>query len=311
MCGTTARMALKTPLRLVPIISCQAWSDSSHSRPVETIPAFATRMSIRPNAAIAASATRATAAGSRTSAGTATAWPPAFSTSDTVSVRSSTVPSSYWTLPSGAGTSHSTMRAPSRASATASARPCPRAPPVISATWPSSSPLTRTSRGSSQPADEDGGQLVGGRDHRVVAGVDLDDLLHPAQVLDELALLARRQRLVLLGQPPGARYAVRQPGPVDGLQGQLGTLVDEDRQRERALLRCHPVGEHPLRHPQRQPAVPLARPGYRHADGRDQRVQDPLALGRHAAGDADDPADPLRSQPGRHAGDGQPEIGRA
>ena len=96
MCGTTARMALKTPVRLVPIISCHASSESSHTRPVETIPAFAARMSICPNFASAAPATRATAAGSRTSAATAITSLPASLTSNTVSARSAAVPS--WSL---------------------------------------------------------------------------------------------------------------------------------------------------------------------------------------------------------------------
>src|SRR5580692_7657861 len=303
MCGTTARIAWKTPVRFVSIISRQSWSESSHTLPVETIPAFATRMSICPKAASAASATRATAVGSRTSASTAMASPPASLTSDTVRSRSSAEPSSYRTLVSVAGTSHRTTRAPRVARATASARPWPRAPPVMIATCPSSALLMLASSTWSQPPDENRGQLIGHGDHRVVAGVQFDDLLHTAEVLDEPALLPRRQRAVAPRQHPAPRDAVGQARPVDGLEGEPRGVRDEHGERERPLLLCHPVGEHPLRHPQRQLVL---RPAHRQAQRRYQRVEDPLALGRDAAGHADDPAHPVRPQPGRHPGDGQP-----
>src|SRR3954452_13651688 len=105
--------------------------------------------------------------------------------------------------------STSTTSAPSRAEVRACARPCPRAPPVISATLPSSSPMTFPSavvwRGGSELAtgiDDvrragDVTALVGDEVEDGVGDVDRLDRRHRQLVERECGLLEVRARRVL------------------------------------------------------------------------------------------------------------------
>src|SRR6266545_310651 len=119
-------------------------------------------------------------------------------------------------LPSASRMSPKTTFAPSRANVSASAAPCPRAPPLISATFPSSFPMARDHTPELRlPGDLSDDADAGAQ--RVPGQVGQRQILHLHHV-DGRAVGAGRDRLVL-GKPAGA---------VDGLlPGQvLEDLVD-------------------------------------------------------------------------------------
>ena len=91
--GNAARVALKTPVRLMSIMSFHCSDVISQATAHEPMPAFAQTMSMRPSSARPASTTAWTWSRSRTSAMPLTALRPLASTAATVSSRSSGVES--------------------------------------------------------------------------------------------------------------------------------------------------------------------------------------------------------------------------
>lgn len=126
-CGAATITVFQVPVTLT------LWSYSNSSGVTRShiagtqIPALATTTSRRPSSAIAPSTADLSPPMSRMSTCADTIRRSSFSTSATVSARSSGVEDGYGTFRS-AQTSTATMSAPSSASRTACARPWPRAP---------------------------------------------------------------------------------------------------------------------------------------------------------------------------------------
>src|SRR5262245_57839368 len=156
MCGITARLIKKVPLRLTLMTESQASSGTSQ-RSRRSAPwgaaALLTSTSMRPNRASASATKRSTSAARLTSPTIVCARRPRASISPARLSRPfqpwriSSSPSSFSLRVPPDATSVATMSAPVRANATEIARPIPRTRPhpVISTTLPSSSLTGRTS----------------------------------------------------------------------------------------------------------------------------------------------------------------------
>ena len=129
--GATARMPSRAPIRFTSR-TLRTWSRGASSmRPTGITPALLTRIVGGPKASVAVATTAVQRCSSRTSSGSKRAAPPSRAASAS---------------PPSASTSVTTTRAPSATNSSASAAPCPRAAPVMSATRPSSRPVTPRSR---------------------------------------------------------------------------------------------------------------------------------------------------------------------
>src|SRR5687767_4507855 len=106
------------------------------------MPALLNRTSMRPKRSMVASTASVTALSSRTSTAKVWASLPAARTSAASCSRSDELPNVYPGYASGRAMSSAAMRAPSRAKASAVARPCPCAAPVIRTTCPSKRPTS-------------------------------------------------------------------------------------------------------------------------------------------------------------------------
>ena len=126
MAGIAALVPRNTPLALMSIIRSQPSMVWVSTLPPFQMPALLTRMCSPPNRSIAVSTACCQSASLVTSRWTNTASPPASAISA----------STCW--PSDSSTSPRTTFAPSEANRRASAAPIPLAPPLISATLPSS-----------------------------------------------------------------------------------------------------------------------------------------------------------------------------
>ena len=122
--GSTARVNSTTLSRFCRTASCHASAECDSNGPAGGPPPFVTRMSMRPNLRVAASTIRATSAGLLTS-------PVIASTSPPCARIASAVPCN-----AASPRAHTTTRAPSRASSSATARPSPRLDAATSATLP-------------------------------------------------------------------------------------------------------------------------------------------------------------------------------
>ena len=123
--GMAALVPRKTPLPLTSMMRSHSSSVQSSTMPLPTMPALLTRMSSLPNLETAVATASRQSASLVTSSRTKTQSPPASLIS--ASVR----------RPSSSRISPMTTFAPSRASILASAAPMPLAPPLTSATLPS------------------------------------------------------------------------------------------------------------------------------------------------------------------------------
>src|SRR5262245_60749415 len=156
MCGSTARLIRKGPLRLTSITRSHASSGVSQTRRRSApwgAAALLTSTSMRPKRA-SASATKRSASAARLTSPTMVRMrrprpsiSPARLSRPFQPSRISSSPSSFSLRVPPVATSVATMSAPARAKATEIARPIPRARahPVTSTTLPSTSPMARTS----------------------------------------------------------------------------------------------------------------------------------------------------------------------
>ena len=141
MAGRTALVQWNVPFRLTSSTAFQSSSFMRSSRPSRVMPALFTRMSMRPSSVSNRSAIAATSAHSATFALMTSARRPCDNTARAVS--------------SARVTSRSTTAtsAPSRAKASAMARPIPWAAPVTIATFPAS--ITAVQRPAPRPSRPD------------------------------------------------------------------------------------------------------------------------------------------------------------
>ncbi len=134
-----------TPVRFTAIMSSHISSVISCAGASEKMPALAMRMSIFPSSAMPRLTASSRSACLRTSPTTLTMRRSSASTCRTVSSKSACCAIGYATVSIWVSVSMMTTSAPSRAHVTACARPWPREPPVMRATFPSSIPMTRSS----------------------------------------------------------------------------------------------------------------------------------------------------------------------
>ncbi len=123
--GSTARQHAITARRFTASIASQSSGFVPTTGPNDAVPAAVTSTSRRPKSATVCSTSATTAASCVTSVGTASARPPAA----LIAAATSAI---CWRVRAA-----STTAAPSRANASAIARPMPRPAPVTIATWPS------------------------------------------------------------------------------------------------------------------------------------------------------------------------------
>src|SRR5262249_4652574 len=221
MTGITARVPRKTPVEFTAMIRSQSPRVVSSIRLPPPMPALLTRTSSFPYKRSASATAPAQSDSLVTSRRTNTASPPAARIFSTV------------VLPSASSTSPSPTFAPSFANRRPASAPIPRAPPLISATFPSSlmcpSPIG----------------LVVDRFRQE------EDVLRPLEVaLVELAdqLLSRRGGevlLILLGVAnldPLDVVPARILGPVDGPLDPVGGVARDARQglRHLVIVLAHP-----------------------------------------------------------------------
>src|SRR5437879_1530007 len=124
--GMAALLPRNTPVALTSITRCHASSGVSSTRPVALMPALLTSTLSLPKRCSASETAACQSASRVTSSRTKAALPPLAATSASTA------------RPSASSTSPMTTCAPSRANILASAAPMPRAPPLISATFPAS-----------------------------------------------------------------------------------------------------------------------------------------------------------------------------
>src|SRR5262245_25577596 len=150
-----------------------------------------------------------------------------------------------------------TTFAPSRANVSASAAPCPRAPPLISATFPSSFPMTISSsaRGRWMVGDPVSGDVdAPGEPDALVAGDVVERTLQAggsrwmadqAQVQPERHHLGLRSALAVedVEAVPDERVVVR--GGEEAAAAKLGVVGGQavGHHQMRAIVHAHPVGE--------------------------------------------------------------------
>src|SRR5258705_6502880 len=206
-------------------------------------------MSRLPNLFTVSSTAAPTAAVSRTSIVIGRQRLPSSSTCLAVSRRSSSVPSGYVRSAIARGASAITTFAPSAASAKACARPCPRAPPVINATRPSSAPMDSYLRATRQtlaaqpvPSNTSDNRF---RVATTLLGVDEDRLLsrHSSHDRGDLVGLADQPGLQVGFEHQRSRGVVAGPGLVvkalrgaDRVRGFLSDLVRECQRRRKRIL---------------------------------------------------------------------------
>ena len=134
MCGTTARIAMIGPCRLIAMLSSMCRSRAVSSVPGTKIAALFTRMSIRPHSATTCSTAPVMLSASRRLSTTGRAVPPSARIS---SVTEWIVPGSRLSVTCSVRAATATF-APARARYFATSAPIPRLAPATIATFPSS-----------------------------------------------------------------------------------------------------------------------------------------------------------------------------
>src|SRR5271170_1712589 len=193
MCGSTARLTMKTPSTLTRSIACNASSGVSSAGPIQATPALLTSTSILMNRVRAASTARLTSAGDVTSA--ARARPSISAAAASAAARSR---------------SRTATAIPSRASRRAISRPMPPPAPVTSPIRPCSAYMARLMH--PQP----------GRGHAGAFGERFE--LGPDDVLGHAAHPRRRVEPAIGAGNHAARIAHRRRDTFEPIGDGLGVL---------------------------------------------------------------------------------------